>query len=127
MYGLCSELKKCPGITIVSNCCTSPSSTSRSLSTRICLSKPIPQSTYNTLANHKILSYFYLAGPPSSIPIALFTSNTLKCHLLSIFGKNNTVQPHSTYSTHNFIEKEFRKKYNKKRSSFTQIWYRKLP
>jgi hypothetical protein len=79
----------------VSSCCTSLSSASRPLATRICLSKPIPQSTYNTLTNPKILGYFYLVVPPSSILIALFTSNTLKCRLLSIFGQNNTVQPHT--------------------------------
>jgi hypothetical protein len=43
----------------VSSCCTSRTSTSRLLSTRICLNKPIPQSTYNTLANPKMLGYFY--------------------------------------------------------------------
>jgi hypothetical protein len=45
------------------------------LSTRICLSKPIPQSTYSTLAIPKILGYFYLAGPPSSIPIGSVNKN----------------------------------------------------
>jgi hypothetical protein len=32
-----------------------------------------------------------------------------------------------TLKNQHFIEKEFCKKYKKKRSSFTQIWYRKLP
>jgi hypothetical protein len=117
------------------SCCTSQSSTSGPLSTRVCLSKPIPQFTYNTLANPKILGYFCLAGPSSSIPIALFTSNSLKCNLLSIFRKNNSVLPYSTYTKIEINDYSVKINISSKnnsvksvtKSSFTQIWYRKLP
>jgi hypothetical protein len=53
-------------LTIVSSCCTSLSFTSRALSTRICPSKPVPQPTYNTLPNPKMLDYSTWRRPPQA-------------------------------------------------------------